>query len=118
MFRNVFKTHLYEICSLYKTLYNIMFVLFLHICVCFWYSLEAPSAYPALLTMMQFKPLKFLVKFQQTTFSIYLLYPAFSKKSGGTLFFGIPWGVVRGAWRVGRGAWCVARGAWCVVPSF
>ena len=37
---------------------------------------------------------------------IFLLSPAFSKKSGGTLFL------------VFRGAWCVARGAWCVVPSF
>ena len=35
-----------------------------------------------------------------------LLSPAFSKKSGGTLFL------------VFRGAWCVARGAWCMVPSF
>ena len=34
---------------------------------------------------------------------INLLSPAFSKKSGGTLFL------------VFRGAWCVARGAWCVV---
>ena len=34
------------------------------------------------------------------------LSPAFSKKSGGTLFL------------VFRGAWCVARGAWRVVPSF
>ena len=32
-----------------------------------------------------------------------LLSPAFSKKSGGTLFL------------VFRGAWCVARGAWRVV---
>ena len=42
-----------------------------------------------------------------------LLSPAFSKKSGGTLFL-----VFRGAWCVARGAWRVARGAWCVVPSF
>ena len=55
------------------------------------------------------------------------LSPAFSKKSGGTLFlvFRGAWCVVRGAWRVVRGAWCVVRGAWrvvrgawCVVPSF
>ena len=39
-----------------------------------------------------------------------LLSPAFSKKSGGTLFL-----VFRGAWCVARGAWCVVRGAWCVV---
>ena len=26
--------------------------------------------------------------------------PAFSKKSGGTLFFGFPWCVARGAWGV------------------
>ena len=38
------------------------------------------------------------------------LSPAFSKKSGGTLFL-----VFRGAWRVARGAWRVARGAWRVV---
>ena len=45
------------------------------------------------------------------------LSPAFSKKSGGTLFlvFRGAWCVVRGAWRVVRGAWRVARGAWCVV---
>ena len=41
---------------------------------------------------------------------VILLSPAFSKKSGGTLFL-----VFRGAWCVARGAWCVARGAWCVV---
>ena len=49
----------------------------------------------------------------------FLLSPAFSKKSGGTLFlvFRGAWCVVRGAWRVARGAWHVAlgRGAWCVV---
>ena len=39
-----------------------------------------------------------------------LLSPAFSKKSGGTLFL-----VFRGAWCVVRGAWCVVRSAWCVV---
>ena len=44
---------------------------------------------------------------------IFLLSPAFSKKSGGTLFL-----VFRGAWCMARGAWRVARGAWCVVPSF
>ena len=44
---------------------------------------------------------------------MFLLSPAFSKKSGGTLFL-----VFRGAWCVVRGAWCVVRGAWCVVPSF
>ena len=51
---------------------------------------------------------------------IYFLSPAFSKKSGGTLFlvFRGAWCVVRGAWRVVRGAWRVVRGAWCVVPSF
>ena len=38
----------------------------------------------------------------------FLLSPAFSKKSGGTLFL-----VFRGAWCVARGAWHVARGAWC-----
>ena len=37
-----------------------------------------------------------------------LLSPAFSKKSGGTLFL-----VFRGAWWVARGG-----GAWCMVPSF
>ena len=48
---------------------------------------------------------------------MFLLSPAFSKKSGGTLFlvFRGAWCVVRGAWRVARGAWCVAHGAWCVV---
>ena len=35
-----------------------------------------------------------------------LLSPAFSKKSGGTLFL-----VFRGAWRVVRGAWRVVRGS-------
>ena len=46
-----------------------------------------------------------------------LLSPAFSKKSGGTLFlvFRGAWCVARGAWRMARGAWCVARGAWRVV---
>ena len=41
-----------------------------------------------------------------------LLSPAFSKKSGGTLFL-----VFRGAWCVARGAWRVARGAWFRVFS-
>ena len=41
---------------------------------------------------------------------MFLLSPAFSKKSGGTLFL-----VFRGAWCVVRGAWCVVRGAWRVV---
>ena len=41
-----------------------------------------------------------------------LLSPAFSKKSGGTLFL-----VFRGAWCVVRDAWCVARGAWFRVFS-
>ena len=40
---------------------------------------------------------------------ISVLSPAFSKKSGGTLFLAF-----RGAWCVARGAWCVARGTWCV----
>ena len=42
-----------------------------------------------------------------------LLSPAFSKKSGGTLFlvFRGAWCVVGGAWRVVRGAWRVARGS-------
>ena len=39
------------------------------------------------------------------------LSPAFSKKSGGTLFSAFPWCVVRGAWCVVRGAWCVVRGS-------
>ena len=49
----------------------------------------------------------------------FLLSPAFSKKSGGTLFlvFRGAWCVVRGAWRVARGAWRVARGAWFRVFS-
>ena len=38
-----------------------------------------------------------------TKLTTYFLSPAFSKKSGGTLFL------------VFRGAWCVARGAWRVV---
>ena len=42
--------------------------------------------------------------------AVCLLSPAFSKKSGGTLFL-----VFRGAWCVVRGAWCVVRGAWRVV---
>ena len=47
----------------------------------------------------------------------YLLSPAFSKKSGGTLFlvFRGAWCVARGAWCVVLGAWRVVRGAWCVV---
>ena len=43
---------------------------------------------------------------------VLLLSPAFSKKSGGTLFW-----VLRGAWCVARGAWRVARGAWFRVFS-
>ena len=41
----------------------------------------------------------------------YFLSPAFSKKSGGTLFlvFRGAWCVVRGTWRVVCGAWRVAR---------
>ena len=35
-----------------------------------------------------------------------LLSPAFSKKSGGTLF-----SAFRGAWSVARGAWCMVRGS-------
>ena len=44
---------------------------------------------------------------------MFLLSPAFSKKSGGTLFlvFRGAWCVVRGTWRVARGAWCVVRGS-------
>ena len=44
---------------------------------------------------------------------ISLLSPAFSKKSGGTLFlvFSGAWCVARGAWRVVRGAWRVVRGS-------
>ena len=40
----------------------------------------------------------------------FLLSPAFSKKSGGTLFL-----VFRGAWCMVRGAWCMVCGAWRVV---
>ena len=58
-----------------------------------------------------------LVYFLQLLSLLHLfLSPAFSKKSGGTLFlvFRGAWRVVRGAWRVARGAWCVVRGAWRV----
>ena len=47
---------------------------------------------------------------QDTKRNFALLSPAFSKKSGGTLFL-----VFRGAWCVARGVWRVARGTWCVV---
>ena len=50
---------------------------------------------------------------KERVFTYFFLSPAFSKKSGGTLFlvFRGAWCVVRGAWRVVRGAWCVVRGA-------
>ena len=47
-----------------------------------------------------------LVVSPQSVSVLHFLSPAFSKKSGGTLFL------------VFRGAWRVVRSAWCVVPSF
>ena len=47
-----------------------------------------------------------MLKIETISQQLLLLSPAFSKKSGGTLFL-----VFRGAWFVARGAWCVVCGS-------